>query len=260
MPRNDTAQRKSMERLAGDTEDASHHLKISLMALSALTPYAGNPRRNDAGVPKVAESIRRFGFRQPIVVDRNLVIVAGHTRFLAAKKLRLKEVPVHVAADLSADQARAYRLADNRTAQEALWDEDKLIEELQTLDREIVNATAFDQDELDRLLAHAEASLDEEPPESVQKNLERMEEVRAIRKTAREAVSSRDDTERYLVVVFPDRAAREAAVRRLGLPDDERYVDAAVVDLRRRVGRAAEPVKASRPTKAASPRRSGATG
>ena len=90
-------------------------MNVELRALSAITPYDRNPRDNDAAVDAVAESIERFGFRQPIVVDEAGVIVCGHTRFKAAQKLGLDEAPVHVATDLTPEQIRAYRIADNKT-------------------------------------------------------------------------------------------------------------------------------------------------
>ncbi len=105
-------------------------MKIEQWDIDRVRPYEKNPRRNDKAVQAVAESIREFGFRQPIVVDGDGVIVVGHTRYKAALKLGLKTVPVHVAADLTPQQARAYRLADNRTAENAEWDVDLLPIEL----------------------------------------------------------------------------------------------------------------------------------
>ena len=105
-------------------------MRIEQWEIDRIKPYDKNPRRNDKAVEAVAKSIREFGFRQPIVVDSGGVIVVGHTRYKAALKLGLKTVPVHVAADLSPQQARAYRLADNRTAETAEWDVDLLPIEL----------------------------------------------------------------------------------------------------------------------------------
>ena len=105
-------------------------MKIEQWDIDRVKPYDKNPRRNDKAVEAVAKSIREFGFRQPIVVDSGGVIVVGHTRYKAALKLGLKTVPVHVAADLTPQQARAYRLADNRTAETAEWDVDLLPIEL----------------------------------------------------------------------------------------------------------------------------------
>ena len=108
-------------------------LKVETAPIDKPRPYDRNPRRNEAAVAKVAASIREFGWRSPIVVDEDWVILAGHTRLLAARQLGLTEVPVHVATGLTPAQRRAFRLADNRTAQEAEWDNPLLVEELQAL-------------------------------------------------------------------------------------------------------------------------------
>ena len=89
-------------------------MKIVLRPLADIKPYEKNPRNNNTAVDAVAESIRRFGFRQPIVVDSDGVIVCGHTRWKAAQKLKIDKVPVHDATDLSPEQIRAYRIADNK--------------------------------------------------------------------------------------------------------------------------------------------------
>ena len=101
-------------------------MQIEQWDIDRIKPYTSNPRRNDKAVDAVAKSIREFGFRQPIVVDAGGVIVVGHTRYKAALKLGLATVPVHVAADLTPQQARAYRIADNRTNETAEWDVDLL--------------------------------------------------------------------------------------------------------------------------------------
>ncbi|MEX0653994.1 MAG: ParB N-terminal domain-containing protein, partial [Phycisphaeraceae bacterium] len=91
-------------------------MKIEIRNIERLRPYEQNPRQNDAAVDAVAQSLKEFGFRQPIVVDTDGVIVVGHTRYKAAKKLGIEKVPVHVARDLTPEQARAYRIADNKSA------------------------------------------------------------------------------------------------------------------------------------------------
>jgi len=114
-------------------------------------PYARNARVvPDAAIGKVAASIKEFGFKQPIVVDAEGVIVVGHTRLLAAQRLGMESVPVIVAADLTPAQVKAYRLADNRTAQETSWDEELLLLELEDLaDLEFdVSLTGFEADEV----------------------------------------------------------------------------------------------------------------
>lgn len=131
-------------------------MQILLRSVDSLTPYDNNPRLNDDAVATVAESIRLFGFRQPIVIDVAGVIVIGHTRWRAAKHLGLAEVPVHVAGGLTPDQIRALRIADNKTGEIAEWDLEKLGIELKALDGSDLDldlaALGFDQDELARLL------------------------------------------------------------------------------------------------------------
>ena len=109
-------------------------MKIKQMRISELKPYPKNPRINDGAVDAVAASIREFGWKQPLVVDKDGVIVAGHTRYKAAQKLGIEEVPVVVADDLTPEQVKAYRLADNKTAELAEWDFGKLEEELAELE------------------------------------------------------------------------------------------------------------------------------
>ena len=95
-----------------------------------LIPYENNPRINDYAVKKVLESIKEFGFRNPILVDADMIIIAGHTRREASILLGLKEVPYIVADDLTPEQVKAYRIADNKLGELAIWDEDLLKEEL----------------------------------------------------------------------------------------------------------------------------------
>lgn len=129
-------------------------MNVQEWPIADVTPYENNPRQNAHAVAKVRESLREFGWRQPIVVDRNGVVVVGHTRLLAARELGWQTVPVHQADDLSESEARAYRLADNRTADEATWDEDKLINELMALQQDgfELALTGFDDDELANFL------------------------------------------------------------------------------------------------------------
>src|ERR1700694_117908 len=105
-------------------------MHVELRDIATIQPYPDNPRLNSAAVDAVAASIQAFGFRQPIVVDEQGVIIVGHTRYKAALKLGLKEVPVHVAVGLTPAQARAYRLADNQTATLSTWNEELLALEL----------------------------------------------------------------------------------------------------------------------------------
>jgi DNA modification methylase len=129
-------------------------MKTELRKLTDITPYANNPRLNDHAVEAVAASIREFGFRQPIVVDEDGVIIVGHTRYKAALRLGLQRVPVHVAKGLSPEQIRAYRIADNQTNRLSDWDSDRLIAEvteLQSVDFDL-GVLGFSVDDLTALL------------------------------------------------------------------------------------------------------------
>ena len=129
-------------------------MQIESWPIDRPKPYRNNPRINDDAVDAVARSIQEFGFRQPIVVDEQDVIIIGHTRFKAARKLGLAEVPVHVARGLSPEKVRALRLADNKTAELADWNLELLpieLGELQALDFDL-GLIGFDQDELAKLL------------------------------------------------------------------------------------------------------------
>lgn len=108
-------------------------MNVQQVKIVKVKPYDKNPRKNKAAVDYVANSIKEFGFQQPIVVDKDMVVIAGHTRLKAAKKLKLKEVPVVIADNLTEEQVKAYRLADNKTAEKAEWDFDLLTDELLSL-------------------------------------------------------------------------------------------------------------------------------
>jgi DNA modification methylase len=127
---------------------------VEMRPITSIRPYENNPRHNDAAADAVAASIGEFGFRQPIVVDEDGVIVVGHTRYKAALKLGLETVPVHVAVGLTPAQLKAYRIADNQTATMSSWDDDRLPLELMALQEMNYNLdfTGFSGDELLRLL------------------------------------------------------------------------------------------------------------
>lgn len=108
-------------------------MEIRMMNIADVVPYEKNPRKNDEAVKYVAASIKEFGWKQPIVIDKDNVVIAGHTRLKAAKKLKLQEVPCVVADDLTEEQIKAYRLADNKVAEQAVWDFDLLSGELDSI-------------------------------------------------------------------------------------------------------------------------------
>ena len=109
-------------------------MNIVQKKLTDLVPYENNPRNNDDAVEAVAESIKEFGFKVPIIIDKDGVIVAGHTRYKACEKLGIEEVPCLIADDLTEEQIKAFRLADNKVAEIATWDFEKLDLELSELD------------------------------------------------------------------------------------------------------------------------------
>jgi len=145
-------------------------MKIVEKKTSELVPYENNPRVNDNAVEAVAESIKQFGFKQPIVVDSQNVVVAGHTRLKAALQLGLDKVPCLVASDLTDEQIRAYRLADNRTNEFASWNLEKLVLELQELkdfDLQAFNFGELLSNEIDELEKIVEDEVSEVPPTSI---------------------------------------------------------------------------------------------
>lgn len=119
-------------------------MNIHEIAVSKLTPYENNPRNNEKAVDAVAASIKEFGFKQPIVIDANNVVVCGHTRLLAAKKLGIKTVPCVIADDLTEEQIRAYRLADNKVAELAGWNDELLAFEMDSIGEIDMSAFGFE--------------------------------------------------------------------------------------------------------------------
>ena len=136
---------------------------------SKIIPYANNPRNNKKAIDKVASSIKEFGFKRPLVLDKENVIVVGHTRFEAAKKLGIKEIPCIIADDLTQAQIKAYRIADNKVGEEAEWDLEKLnieFEELKETDFDL-ELTGFNLDEI---------NIDEEQEEIIEDDFDLVKE------------------------------------------------------------------------------------
>ena len=131
------------EPIREDTSGMSHKLKVQYWPIDDVHPYPNNPRNNDEAVEYVANSIREFSFQQPIVVDIDGTIIAGHTRLKAAKRLGMDTVPVVVADNLTPAQVNAYRLADNKVAEAATWDMEALAVELEGLEVDF-DMTMFD--------------------------------------------------------------------------------------------------------------------
>lgn len=150
------------------------HVESEWVPIDDIDPYANNPRINEEAVPAIARSIEEFGFLVPIVIDRNNVVVAGHTRLEASKSLGLDDVMVVRAEHLSDDQAQAFRVVDNKLAELADWDQEALSEEVSTIMGAGIDLTKFgySQEEIDCLgdivsedcLAVPEGEEEEEEP------------------------------------------------------------------------------------------------
>lgn len=144
-------------------------MKIINLKIDVLKPYDKNPRKNKEAVKYVAESIKEFGFKQPIVIDKNNVIVCGHTRLLAAKQLGLKEVPCILADDLTKEQINAYRLVDNKTNEFAEWDNELLKEELFKLPSLNMKLFGFEEEQKEEQIAEEDNYEEPEQLESIVK-------------------------------------------------------------------------------------------
>lgn len=148
-------------------------MKVELIDIKDIHPYEKNPRRNKKAIDYVANSLKEYGFKQPLVVDKEHKIIVGHTRYQAARQLKLSQVPVIVAEDLTDDQVRAYRIADNKTHEYSLWDEELLSTELEALLTntdlsQVSYLTAFSESEIDRILNGED--LNDDPLESIKGN------------------------------------------------------------------------------------------
>lgn len=138
-------------------------MNIVHINIDKLIPYINNPRNNEQAIDKVAASIAEFGFNVPIVIDKKNIIITGHTRLLAAKKLGLDEVPCIIADKLTEAQVKAYRIADNRTAEFSQWNQDLLkieLECLNELDFDL-NITGFNEEYFNILKSDDDVDLDD---------------------------------------------------------------------------------------------------
>ena len=155
-------------------------MEIKSIETNKILPYINNPRKN-LNVDKVASSIKEFGFQQPIVIDKNNTIIVGHTRFEAAKKLGLKEVPVQV-ADLTETQAKAYRIADNRLNEDASWDTKLLnLEFNDLLSKEYnLDLLGFTNDEVDNLFLKTDEESDKEINENIDLQEEKINDIKMV--------------------------------------------------------------------------------
>lgn len=146
-------------------------IKIIEKDINELVPYENNARINDKAVDIVANSIQEFGFKNPCIIDKNNVLVAGHTRVEACKKLGITKVPCIVADDLTEEQIKAFRIADNSSAQVAEWDMDKLMKELDSIDYDMAQFGLAEQlEEITNELLKLETSENDYPEQKLKQN------------------------------------------------------------------------------------------
>lgn len=140
-------------------------MKIVEKNINELVPYENNPRKNDEAVDYVIASIKEFGYKQPIVIDKDNVIVCGHTRLKALQKMGIKKVPCIMADDLTPQQIKAYRLADNKVAEKAGWDFPKLEIELNEITDVDMQPLGFEIEDIDinHLFENADSDNEKEP-------------------------------------------------------------------------------------------------
>lgn len=133
-------------------------MEIITKKIGEIIPYKNNPRKNDDAVEYVANSIKEFGFKVPVIIDKNNIIVAGHTRVKAAERLGIEEIPCIVADDLTDEQVKAFRLADNKVGEIAGWDFELLDMELIDIDLDMSNFgfITYDDSDIDDLFEEQE--------------------------------------------------------------------------------------------------------
>ena len=157
-------------------------MKVELAPIDTIKPFPNNPRKlSETAIEKVAQSIQEFGFRQPIVIDKDRIIVVGHTRYRASKKLGYKKVPITIAENLTKEQINAYRIADNRTNEEAKWDEELLKMELKELDYKDfdLKMTGFDDKQINDLLFEEKQGLtdDDAVPDTPEEPISKLGDI-----------------------------------------------------------------------------------
>jgi hypothetical protein len=207
----------------------SDGMLIDWVPPESITPYIRNPRKNDAAVPLVAASLKEFGWRQPIVVDADLTIIVGHTRWLAALSLKMAKVPIHIARHLTEQQVKAYRLTDNRVGEEADWDNELLSLELQELEKDQFDMAllGFNAGELAGLLSFTGAPVD------VDAEWQGMPEFAQEDKTAFQSI----------IMHFPDADAVEkfAKLLRRNITSKTQYLWFPAQEIERTAGRSYSP-------------------
>ncbi|WP_304576326.1 ParB N-terminal domain-containing protein [uncultured Clostridium sp.] len=153
-------------------------MKLIELSIDEIIPYENNPRKNDNAVDKVAESIKEFGFKVPIIIDKDNIIIAGHTRYKAAKKLDIKKVPVIITEDLTEEQVKAFRIMDNKSSEFATWDYEALLVEMESLKLEDYNLelTGFDFNEIEGIMdKYNPKDIEEDSDFNIEEQLESIE-------------------------------------------------------------------------------------
>lgn len=140
-------------------------MTIEEMGIELIIPYENNPRNNKAAIPVVKKSIQEFGFKVPIIIDNNNVIVCGHTRYMAAQELGMETIPCVRADDLTPEQIKAFRIADNKAAEESTWDMEKLLQELEGIQELDMSMFGFDDSTIDDVQVVEDDFSEEELPE-----------------------------------------------------------------------------------------------
>ena len=157
-------------------------MKIEIADINSIKPYENNPRKlSEKAIETVAMSLKEYGFRQPIVVDKDRIIVVGHTRYRASKKLGFKEVPITIADNLTPEQINAYRIADNRTAEESEWDNELLKMEIKDLEAKDfkLDLLGFNEDQLNDMLFEEKQGLtdEDEVPEAPEEPISKLGDI-----------------------------------------------------------------------------------
>lgn len=187
-------------------------MDIQNITIDKIIPYWNNARNNSKAIKPVEDSIKKFGFNQPLVVDKNFEIICGHTRYFALLNLGYKEVPC-IIADLDEEKARQYRIADNKTSEFASWDEEKLIRELRTMNVP-TDMQDFFFEPIDQLLGFdvnftpsdeygAEESKVEEVHQEFNREMNRQEDEAFKRKTARIEENLEQESTEYIELPCP---------------------------------------------------------
>lgn len=241
-----------------ELEHIAPHLRAFAVRVDSLVRDPNNARlHGEEDLPATAASLQRFGQQHLLQFEpQSRIIKIGNGRHEAAERILGWTWIAAAPSNLSAEELRAFALADNRTAEKSAWDIQALEHELDALqnlgfnDLETLGFGDRDLLEIERSLSSVADAVqqswtddveEEPPPDPVQKTIEEMDRLKQARRQENERVAEKNDTEKFLVLVFRSRRARAAVLKAIGLPDDERYVPADAVEIRLRPGAHLEP-------------------